>query len=117
MQWSINCLIEFAVGLDRRQNKVKWPSKWGKFKVKQRQKQEKGVARELTFIVPHSGVHVERGNIERLATAHTFQKMLNKLKETEKHYRDIGSHGVTEALELEDKHPIRHNFYADKCER
>ena len=66
---------------------------------------------------PNGAGNVERGNIERLATAHTFQKMLNKLKETEKHYRDIGSHGVTESLELADKSATRHNFYSDKCER
>ena len=34
----------------------------------------------------------ESENVERLATAHCFQKMYCQLKETEKHYRDRGSH-------------------------
>lgn len=56
----------------------------------------------------------EKDNIDRLATAHTFQKILSGLKETEKHYRDIGSNGVTETLILANKGLTAHNFYSDK---
>jgi len=56
----------------------------------------------------------EAENIERLATANTFQKMLNKLKETEKHYRDIGSKNATACLIMADRRITQHNFYADK---
>lgn len=53
-------------------------------------------------------------NIERLATANTFQKMLGKLKEAEKHYRDVGSQGTTDCLTLANKDLTRHNWYVDK---
>ena len=36
------------------------------------------------------------------------------LKETEKHYRDVGSNGVTETLILANKGLTAHNFYSDK---
>ena len=56
----------------------------------------------------------EAENIERLATAHTFQKMLNKLKQTEKHYRTIGSMDATACLTMADKSITKHNFYCNK---
>jgi len=56
----------------------------------------------------------EKKNIESLATAQTFQKLLNKLKETEKHYRDIGSQGATACMTLSNKGLTQHNYYVDK---
>ena len=56
----------------------------------------------------------EADNVERLATSHTFQKQLNKLKETEKHFRDVGSLGATKCLNLANKDLIKHNFYQNK---
>ena len=42
--------------------------------------------------------HSESDNIEKVATSHTFTKIMNGLKEKEKHYRDRGSYNMTEAL-------------------
>jgi len=56
----------------------------------------------------------ERQNIHQLATAHTFQRLLSKLKETEKHYRDVGSHGAQQCLTMSNKDLTKHNWYVDK---
>lgn len=56
----------------------------------------------------------EQDNIEILATSQTFQKQLNKLKETEKHFRDVGSQGATKCLNMANKELVKHNFYANK---
>lgn len=56
----------------------------------------------------------EADNIERLATSTMFQKQLNKLKETEKHFRDVGSQGATPCLQMANKDVTKHNFYSNK---
>ena len=40
--------------------------------------------------------------------------MLNKLKQTEKHYRTIGSMDATACLTMADKSITKHNFYCNK---
>ena len=56
----------------------------------------------------------EDANIEKVATSHTFTKIMNGLKEKEKHYRDRGSYNMTEALTSWNPDLVKNNFYADK---
>ena len=56
----------------------------------------------------------ENENIDRVAKAHTFTKIMNGLKEKEKHYRDRGSYNMTECLTVWNKDLVKNNFYADK---
>jgi hypothetical protein len=56
----------------------------------------------------------EEQNIDRVAKSHTFTKIMNGLKEKEKHYRDRGSYNMTEALTVWNPDLVKNNFYADK---
>lgn len=56
----------------------------------------------------------EKDNIKKLATSMTFTKKLTELKSSEKHFRDIGSHALTEALQMENKALLKHNFFTNK---
>ncbi|GMH56759.1 hypothetical protein TrRE_jg10467 [Triparma retinervis] len=56
----------------------------------------------------------EEANIDRVAKSHTFTKIMNGLKEKEKHYRDRGSYNMTEALTVWNPDLVKNNFYADK---
>ena len=56
----------------------------------------------------------EEDNINRVAGSYTFTKIMNHLKEKEKHYRDRGSYNMTECLTCWNPSLIKNNFYADK---
>lgn len=60
--------------------------------------------------------HSEHENIDKVATSHTFTKIMNGLKEKEKHYRDRGSYNMTEALTVWNPELVKNNFYADKMD-
>ena len=56
----------------------------------------------------------EEDNIDRVAKSHTFTKIMNGLKEKEKHYRDRGSYNMSEVLTVWNQDLVKNNFYADK---
>ena len=60
------------------------------------------------------GAEQEEENIDRVAKSHTFTKLMNGLKEKEKHYRDRGSYAMTECLTVWNPELVKNNFYADK---
>ena len=56
----------------------------------------------------------EDENIDRVAKSYTFTKIMNGLKEKEKHYRDRGSYAMTECLTSWNPDLVKNNFYANK---